>query len=162
MSLSPIQQQALDELFAQIAARPAPEPDLLAGLTGVSLEDWKRRLFNVVKTKDALELSFIDWVGRKPLDATLTFLGGAAMAFYRAERDVNPKIQSYTDAFYYISTCASVGYADIFAMTQTGKAIASLVMIVGPALAAKSLDRPAEDGVQRTPRHTRGEPTDGG
>jgi hypothetical protein len=72
----------------------------------------------------------------------MTVLGGAALAFYQAEKGVNPKIETFTDAFYYISTCASVGYADIFAQTQTGKAIASFVMIIGPALAAKSLDRP--------------------
>jgi hypothetical protein len=46
------------------------------------------------------------------------------------------------DAFYYISTCASVGYADIFAVTQAGRAIAALVMIIGPALTTNSLNRP--------------------
>jgi hypothetical protein len=56
---------------------------------------------------------------------------------------VNPKITSYVDAFYYIATCASVGYADIFAATQTGRAIAAMVMIVGPALTSRALDKPA-------------------
>ena len=69
-------------------------------------------------------------------------MGAAALAFFQAERGINPKINSYMDAYYYISTCASVGYADVFAVTQMGKAIAALVMTVGPALAAKALDRP--------------------
>ena len=77
-----------------------------------------------------------------PLDAAVTFLAAASYAFYVAEKDVNPKIKTYIDAFYYISTCASVGYADIFAATQTGRAIAGLVMIVGPALTNRALDRP--------------------
>ena len=45
-------------------------------------------------------------------------------------------------AFYYITTCASVGYADVFAVTQPGRAIAALVMIIGPALTNRVLDRP--------------------
>ena len=77
------------------------------------------------------------------MDAAFEFLGAAALAFYLAERGVNPKVETYVDAFYYIATCASVGYADIFAATQAGRAIAALVMVVGPALAAKALERPA-------------------
>jgi len=50
--------------------------------------------------------------------------------FYLAERGTNPKIKTLVDALYYISTCLSVGYADIFAQTQTGRAIATLVMTV--------------------------------
>jgi hypothetical protein len=40
-----------------------------------------------------------------------------------------------------------VGYADIFAQTQAGRAIATLVMTVGPALTNEILDHPhkAED-----------------
>ena len=76
------------------------------------------------------------------MDASLEILGVASWAFYEAEKDANPRVTSYVDAFYYISTCASVGYADIFAVTQAGRAIAALVMIVGPALTANSLNRP--------------------
>ncbi|RWZ25404.1 ion channel, partial [Escherichia coli] len=67
---------------------------------------------------------------------------------YLAEKHANPKIKTFTDAFYYISTCASVGFADIFAVTQSGKAIASLVMTVGPSLTAKALTRPEEKPVR--------------
>lgn len=83
------------------------------------------------------------WTARDPLGALAQFLAAAALAFYAAERGANPKIRTYVDAFYYISTCASVGYADIFAVTQAGRAIAALVMMVGPALAARALEAPA-------------------
>ena len=59
-------------------------------------------------------------------------LTGAAL-FYRAERGHNPKVKTYADALVYISTCASVGYGDIFAQTETGKLIGTAVMTVGPA-----------------------------
>lgn len=83
------------------------------------------------------------WAARDPLAALAQFLAAAALAFYAAEKGANPKIRTYVDAFYYISTCASVGYADIFAITQAGRAIAALVMMVGPALAARALEAPA-------------------
>jgi hypothetical protein len=41
-----------------------------------------------------------------------------------------------------MSTCLSVGYADIFAQTQTGKMIATLAMTIGPALTGNALDPP--------------------
>jgi hypothetical protein len=90
-----------------------------------------------------LESAVVAWSERNPLEALFQFIAAAALAFYAAEKGANAKIQTYVDAFYYIGTCASVGYADIFAVTQTGRAVAALVMMVGPALAARALDRPA-------------------
>ncbi len=92
--------------------------------------------------KDGLERRLLDQVEGNPLDSAFAFLAAASIGFYAAEKGPNPKIKTYIDAFYYIATCASVGYADIFAVTQTGRAIAAFVMVVGPALAARSLDRP--------------------
>ena len=43
--------------------------------------------------------------------------------FYQAEKGHNPKVESYYDALVYISTCMSVGYADIFAKTSAGLAL---------------------------------------
>jgi voltage-gated potassium channel len=63
-----------------------------------------------------------------------TVLTGALL-FYRAEFGHNPKVKSYADALVYISTCASVGYGDIFAVTPAGKLIGSAMMTVGPAMA---------------------------
>ena len=146
MALSQIETQALDELLAQLPRPAAAQAgdDLLAGITGVSTAEWRRRLMSLLAKKDAVEGEFVRWANRQPFDAAFAFLGSAALAFYQAEKGENPKIGSYTDAFYYIATCASVGYADIFAVTQPGKAIAAMVMIVGPSLAAKVLDQPRD------------------
>ncbi|MFT3894408.1 MAG: ion channel [Anaerolineales bacterium] len=69
-------------------------------------------------------------------------MGVAAWAFYQAEKGVNPKIKAYIDSFYYISTCASVGYADVFAVTQPGKTITAIVMMIGPSLTGRALNTP--------------------
>jgi voltage-gated potassium channel len=76
------------------------------------------------------------------MESLAGFLLGASAAFYLAEREINPKINTFVDALYYISTCLSVGYADVFAQTQTGRAIATLAMTIGPSLASNSLERP--------------------
>ena len=85
---------------------------------------------------------FRDKQAEDPLNAlAFTVLAGAA-AFYAAEREVNPKVNSYFDALVYVSTNLSVGYSDIFAKTETGKAIATSPMTYGPALAARAVDVP--------------------
>jgi len=142
MSLTNEQQLALKDLLAHLPAQRPAAPDFLQTWLGVSNHELKLKLAKVLNWKDDRERQFLDWVERRPLDAAFEFLAAAALGFYLSEKDQNPKIKSYVDAFYYISTCASVGYADIFAVTQTGKAIAALVMMVGPALSGKALDRP--------------------
>jgi hypothetical protein len=146
MTLTPEQQQALDELFACVPparnGHSAPQADFLQTWFGVSGSELKAKLLTLFDKKDAFESRLLDLVEQNPLDAAVTFLAAASYAFYAAEKDVNPKIKTYIDSFYYISTCASVGYADIFAATQTGRAIAGLVMIVGPALTNSNLDVP--------------------
>jgi hypothetical protein len=72
-----------------------------------------------------------------------TVLAGAA-AFYTAEREHNPKVNSFYDALIYVSTNLSVGYSDIFAETEAGKAIGSALMAYGPALASRAFDLPNE------------------
>ena len=118
--------------------------DFLQTWFGVSGRELAAQLRTLFTRKDEFESRLLDLVEHNPLDAAVTFLAASSYGFYVAEKDVNPKIKTYIDAFYYISTCASVGYADIFAATQTGRAIAAFVMIVGPALAARSLDRPKD------------------
>jgi hypothetical protein len=110
--------------------------------TGISSGQLKLALSALLGKKDALEDRFRAWTEANPLDASFEFLAACAWAFYRAEKGSNPKIVTFTDSFYYIATCASVGYADIFAVTQAGKAIAGMVMVVGPAITNKSLDAP--------------------
>ena len=148
MALTLEQQRALDQLMTHVpGAKPAPSapspaPDLLQTWLGISRQDADQWLGTLLANKDGLERRLLNWAERNPLDAAFEFLAGASVAFYTAEKDANPKIKNLVDAFYYISTCASVGYADIFAVTPTGRAIASLVMVLGPALTGRALTRP--------------------
>ncbi len=91
----------------------------------------------------SLKTALRDGVARDPLDALVVTVLGGSFLFYVAEKDVNPKVKTYWDALVYVSTCLSVGYADIFARTKEGQAIATAIMTVGPAMAAKALDPPA-------------------
>ena len=95
---------------------------------------------------DGLKQRIRDAAGRDPMESiVVTVLGGALLFFY-AEKGHNPKVRSYFDALVYVSTCVSVGYADIFPQTKTGKAIASALMTFGPAIAAAALEPPAREG----------------
>ena len=147
MALTPAQEQALDQLVAQMyqaQPRPAPAPqtDMLQTWLGISQADLREQIFALLGQKDEYEKHFLDWVNANPLEANVEFLGLAAWAFYQAEKGVNPKIQTYVDAFYYISTCASVGFADMFAATQAGRTIAAIVMMLGPSLTGRALNYP--------------------
>jgi hypothetical protein len=73
------------------------------------------------------------------------FVATAAALFLLAEQGENPSVQTYWDALHYISTSLSVGYANIFPVTQVGKAIGAVVQMVGPALSSKALE-PKESG----------------
>ena len=144
MALTQEQQQALDELMRHVPkAQAEPPSDWLKTWLGVSKEDLKFTIEAVLAQKEGYQRKLLAWVEGNPLDAMFEFISAAAWAFYQAEKDVNPKISSYVDSLYYIATCASVGYADVFAVTQSGRAIASLVMLLGPALTSKALDKPA-------------------
>jgi voltage-gated potassium channel len=83
-----------------------------------------------------------------PFDATVATVLGGALLFYVAEKGHNPKVKTYWDALVFVSTCLSVGYADVFARTPAGKAIASAVMTLGPAMSGALLDQPA--GAEKT------------
>ena len=68
------------------------------------------------------------------------FVSAAAVLFLCAEEGHNPSVRTYWDALHYVSTSLSVGYANIFPVTQMGKAIGAVVQMVGPALSAKALE----------------------
>jgi voltage-gated potassium channel len=108
---------------------------LLMGVgSGKAPEEWLRSAHGYAREQQAED----------PLNAiAVTVLVGAA-AFYAAERGHNPKVNSYFDALVYVSTSLSVGYSDIFAKTEAGKAIATALMTYGPALAARAFDVPHE------------------
>jgi len=82
-------------------------------------------------------------INKDPFDATVVTVLGGAFLFYVAEKGQNPKVETYWDALVFISTCLSVGYADVFARTPAGKAIASAVMTFGPAMSGALLEGPA-------------------
>jgi len=84
-------------------------------------------------------------VRKDPIDANLTFVIGATAAFYFAEKDLNPKVKTFGDALVYVTTCLSVGYSDIFAKSEAGKLIGSIIMTIGPALSGMLLDPPANE-----------------
>ncbi|HUJ25415.1 MAG TPA: ion channel [Myxococcales bacterium] len=75
------------------------------------------------------------------------FVCAAAALFYCAEEGHNPSVRTFWDALHYISTSLSVGYANIFPVTQAGKAIGAVVQMVGPALSSKALDPGALEGL---------------
>lgn len=90
-----------------------------------------------------------------PLDSLAAVVLGGSYLFYLAEKGKNPRCESFWDALLFISTCLSVGYADVFAKTDAGKAIASFVMTIGPALSGAALDPPAgEKGEKSEPTVT--------
>jgi voltage-gated potassium channel len=117
-------------------------PDMLKTFTGISsaqvVEAWRV----AVDKRGEIESEIVERLTRYPMESRAGFLLGTSAAFYLAEREANPKIKTFVDALYYISTCLSVGYADIFAHTQAGRAIATLVMTVGPSLTGELLDPP--------------------
>jgi len=117
-------------------------PDMLKTFTGISsaqvVEAWRV----VVDKRGEIESEIVERLTRYPMESLAGFLLGTSAAFYLAEREANPKIKTFVDALYYISTCLSVGYADIFAQTQAGRAIATLAMTVGPSLTSELLDPP--------------------
>jgi hypothetical protein len=82
---------------------------------------------------------------RDPLESTLGVVLGGSYLFYLAEKGRNPKVESFWDALAFVTTSLSVGYDDVFARTDAGKAIASFVMTFGPALSGAILDAPAAE-----------------
>ncbi len=122
----------------------AQNPDLLYVFTGIPGDQIATTLKAALDKRGDVQAELLERLTRHPMESLAGFLLGTSAAFYLAERDVNPKIKTFVDALYYMSTCLSVGYADIFAQTQTGRLIATLVMAVGPALTSHALDLPGQ------------------
>jgi voltage-gated potassium channel len=93
----------------------------------------------------AVKREILEAVDKDPFDATVVTVFGGAFLFYLAEKGKNPKVESYWDALVFISTCLSVGYHDVFARTPGGKAIATAVMTLGPALSGAVFEGSAAD-----------------
>lgn len=95
---------------------------------------------------EKLKVGAREGFAKDPMGTVLATVLGGAWLFYKAERGHNPKVKSYYDALVYVSTNLSVGYSDIFAKTERGKAIGSVLMTYGPAMAAKIFDAPMKPG----------------
>ncbi len=108
---------------------PAPPVEIGAFPFGGEVDEF-RQAFGAWRNR------ILDYAVDHPLEALLTLVLGSSWFFYQAERDENPGINSYDDSVYYISTCLSVGYANVFPVTQTGKLIAAVVMMLGPSVTA--------------------------
>ena len=119
-----------------------PDMGALAGLAGLVLSGAQANGLDA--SYQSLKKAVREGITRDPLDALVVTVAGGAFLFWLAERDENPKCTTYLEALVYVSTCLSVGYADIFARTPAGRAIATAIMTVGPAMAAKALDPPKE------------------
>ena len=117
-------------------------PDMLKTFTGISSAQVADAWRTVMNRRGEIESEIVERLTCYPIESLVGFLLGTSAAFYLAERESNPKIKTFVDALYYISTCLSVGYADIFAQTQAGRAIATLVMTIGPSLTGELLDPP--------------------
>ena len=123
----------------------SPHSDMLYTFTGIRSSSVRYALRSMWDKRIALETHAVEHLTRHPPESLAGFTMSAAAAFYLAEKEVNPQINSPVDAFYYISTCLTVGYADVFPATQTGRLIASMAMIIGPALANNLLDPPGRE-----------------
>jgi hypothetical protein len=122
--------------------KSSPDPMVLGALALLTLESGA---LGAAGSWNGLKSGLRNAVAKDPLDALAVTVLGGAVAFYRAERGHNPKVQNLFDAICFISTCLSVGYDQTFAMTKTGKAIASAVMTLGPSMSAKALDPPGNE-----------------
>ncbi|HEX8912634.1 MAG TPA: potassium channel family protein [Humisphaera sp.] len=101
-----------------------------------------------LKLPDAAAIDrFAPGLAAAPLRNTAAIVAAASVAFLAAERGRNPKVRDIYDAMAYCSTCLSVGYHDIFPRTPVGKLIGTILMTVGPALAAKTLDGPSAEAL---------------
>ncbi len=70
----------------------------------------------------------------------LTILGNIlvslfALVFFWLEKDLNPKLSSLMDAFWWsFATATTTGYGDITPVTSSGKLLGIFLMLVGTAL----------------------------
>ena len=92
-----------------------------------------------------LKRGFREGMTRDPLDSLAAIVLGGSYLFYVAEKGKNPKVHSFWDALTFITTCLSVGYDDVFATTDAGKAITSFVMTFGPGISGAVFDPPAAE-----------------
>ncbi len=114
-----------------------------AGLAG-ALSPWvaPETIASVQQTLAALRDQGLALANQRPVESLVALVAGGAALYYAAERGRNERVHTYWDALEFVSTCASVGYSNIFPNTPVGKIVASVLFLLGPALAAAALERP--------------------
>jgi hypothetical protein len=131
-------------------AAPRPDPDAAA----LSALAQMARVFAGAAGGDlsysTVKQGFRELVQRDPIDTLLVSVLGGAYLFWLAEKDHNPKCRTFWDAAVFVSTSLSVGYDDVFARTESGKAIATFLMTFGPAIAAAAFEPPAKESAKET------------
>jgi voltage-gated potassium channel Kch len=69
---------------------------------------------------------------RGPAGSLLGLMLAGSVAFFLAERDTNHKVESLWDAFWWaLATVSTVGYGDIVPQTGPGRAVGSIMTVVG-------------------------------
>jgi hypothetical protein len=123
-------QDLLGRALAQAAAKQLDEE--------FDLERWAQETFN-----------------DEPFTKLVAMVGLGAALIYKVEAPHNPGFKNYWDALYYVATSLSVGYGDNHPVTPMGKAIASVIQTIGPAMANRAYDgslrareKPAEEQKQ--------------
>ena len=92
-----------------------------------------------------------DQVDRDPMDAALSTVLIGSLLFYVAERNENPKVNTFYDALLYCATDLNVGYSQVHPVTPAGKAIGAALMTYGPALVTGIFDKPAKERAEVSP-----------
>jgi len=119
--------QPLPPLKAELAPGPWPNPGTWAELSD-KLTGWRAQALAAAE--------------RAPLESLAAVVGAGTLVYYLSERGRNERVHTIWDALEFVSTCASVGYSNIFPNTPLGKLVASFTFLVGPAMTARALEQP--------------------
>ena len=111
------------------------------------------RLSQLLGSVRQYEATGKELLNRNPLESLLALVVGGAAVYYVAERGRSSRMNTYWDALEYVSTCASVGYSNIFPETPLGKLVASALFLVGPTLTGQAL-QPAKSATTSDSPHS--------
>ena len=135
--------ESFDQWILANGASAAPAGAMLPSAAGGAtslVDDAPRLLAALAAAWDRGSDEARQLMTERPLESLLVLTGLGAAGFYLAERGRNDKVHTYWDALEYVSTCASVGYSNIFPNTPVGKIVATALFLLGPTLAGRALD----------------------
>jgi hypothetical protein len=87
-------------------------------------------------TYEGLKQRLVHYAAQNPIDSMVATTLGGSLLFYLAERESNPRVKSFTDAFWAVSSCLAAVSDAGGATTPAGKALLGGVMGIGPGLQA--------------------------